>query len=117
MANVLLVSDDMEYRDLIDPMLEDAGHAVLQAESIDTAIELISQNPGWPNVIVCDGSYNFSERIRMANSTRKSSDGLRFIVLSGERKVDRGITEKLGDAMISKNQPATVVQYIDKVSP
>jgi CheY-like chemotaxis protein len=105
MATVLLVDDDADIRRILRRLLEQAGHAVVEAESAPAAMSVVL-GPTPPDVVVCDvvmpgknGLVFYGDLVRLAPALKH-----RVIFLTGAAH-DRAVhdrIEQLGVPLIAK---------------
>ena len=114
MANVLLVDDDMRFRDLMDKFLEDDGHCVLMAEDAETAMELVSQKPSWPHVILTDMNMPGLSGQAFMKNYKDIRPEIPFIVMSASFTANE--QSLFGSYRVMKSEPATIVEYVNKVT-
>ena len=116
MANVLLVSGDMQYRSKADTAMEESGHAVLQAECHVTALELFKQDTSWADVVVVDiANTSLTDKYSVLTITDGNKD-IGFIMVS-EFFGDAAEPSGERSVLVPKSKLKTVVQYIDKLAP
>ena len=87
MATVLVVDDDDVIRQAVRAALEDAQHAVLEADSGERALELLRANEGAPLVVLLDlrmpGVSGF-DLLREVERDPALGERHTFILLSGD---------------------------------
>lgn len=114
MANVLLVDDDMMFRDVMDKFLEVDGHCVLMAEDAETAMELVAQRPSWPHVILTDMNMPGMSGKAFMKNYHDIKPEIPFIIMSSSfTKNEEGM---FGSYQVSKAEPRTIVEYVNKVT-
>jgi two-component system cell cycle sensor histidine kinase/response regulator CckA len=79
---VLLVEDEMVLRRLAERLLERTGHALLLAESVEGALDLLEQAPA-PGMLVSDIALPGMDGLELARRLRHRWPGLPVVLTSG----------------------------------
>jgi len=89
---VLLVEDEAPLRQLGTRLLERMGHAVLAAESAESALALVDEG-AMPSLLVSDMAMPGMDGLDLARRLRACCPGLPVLLLSGyaERMLDRDL--------------------------
>jgi CheY-like chemotaxis protein len=86
MASVLLVMDDRFYRKHLRLELEDAGHAVCEALSIDRALERVSREQ--PDLILLDMWVDRGAGLRLLEQLRARNQDRPVLMLGHDSRQD-----------------------------
>ena len=82
-GTVLFVDDNPAVRQSIEPALRQAGYQVLVAENGQAAVELLRQDPGRVNCVLCDMTMPGLNGWETLAALRKLAPGLPVILASG----------------------------------
>ena len=92
MADILIVDDEADIRDLISDLLADEGHSPRTADDADTAFAAIEQAA--PNLIVLDIWLQGSrmDGIEILKSVKRDNPGIPVVIISGHGNIEVAVT-------------------------
>lgn len=87
-ANVLVVDDEADIRDLIADLLADEGYAVRTAHDADTAFAAVEDLP--PDLIILDIWLQGSrmDGIEILKSVKRDNPGIPIVIISGHGNIE-----------------------------
>ncbi len=86
MANVLIVEDEEDLRELISTVLQDAGHATIVA--VDGKAGMRAFAATRPNLVITDVIMPEADGIEIIRRIRSLDPGARIIAMSGGALID-----------------------------
>jgi CheY-like chemotaxis protein len=86
LGRVLVVDDDVEWREIVGELLEDAGYAVATAEDGRRALDMIAASP--PTVVMTDMQMPVMDGRELLAQAHAVDGRLPVIVVSGNPETD-----------------------------
>ncbi|MEM7056802.1 MAG: sigma-54 dependent transcriptional regulator [Pseudomonadota bacterium] len=88
MADILVVDDEADIRDLIADLLQDEGHQPRQAQDADSAFAEIEKAP--PDLIILDIWLQGSrmDGIEILKSVKRDNPGIPIVIISGHGNIE-----------------------------
>jgi len=99
--NVLVVDDDPLVSLGTSEMLSDLGHTVFEAESGETAIEILKSNPAI-NLVITDHSMPGMTGVELAKAIREMSPDIIIVLASGYADLPNGLDRTLDLPRLAK---------------
>ncbi|MEM7189055.1 MAG: sigma-54 dependent transcriptional regulator [Pseudomonadota bacterium] len=92
MADILIVDDEADIRDLISDLLSDEGHDARTAQCADSAFAEIEKTP--PDLIILDIWLQGSrmDGIEILNSVKRDNPGIPVVIISGHGNIEVAVT-------------------------
>ena len=116
---ILLVEDEPLLRDMMQMILEEAGHAVLAAEDGEIALDLLQEYDGRIEALVTDIKLPRGPNgWEIARRARTRSSGMHVIYMTGESEHEWGIHGVPRGRMLQKpfSPPRVVSELADFVA-
>lgn len=116
-ADLLLVDDHAEVRDIIADTLRSAGRKVLAVGSAEQALEALARQPGI-GVLVCDLGLPGMDGLALARRLQAAGCPAKVVLISGlaDERLDHAQEEGLVAAVLTKPfAPGVLVQTIRRV--
>ena len=95
MTKILVVDDEKDIREALDGVLGDEGYAVVQAESGEEALKVVSENP--PDLVLLDIWMPGIDGVETLKEIKAVSPHIPVIMISGHGNIETAVkTTKLG---------------------
>ena len=88
MADILVVDDEADIRDIISDLLRDEGHAARTAHDADSALAALEQSP--PDLIILDIWLQGSrmDGIEVLKKVKRNNPGIPVVIISGHGNIE-----------------------------
>lgn len=111
MATILLAEDDTTERGLMARGLAGDGHAVVEAENGQIALQHLTATPGKFAVLVTDVDMPELDGIELARRALAAAPGLKVLLITGYA----GATDRAGDVLAKGARILVKPVQLDKV--
>src|SRR5688572_23119697 len=87
---ILVVSEDLKLRSVLQSMLDEARYAVLESDSqADALAQVASKNI---NLVICDVEFSGMEDLSLLKDTKSCNSDLPFVLITAYASVPKAVT-------------------------
>ena len=88
MAHILVIEDDIAFRDILKDMLERKGHQVITATNGDEGIKALKENP--VDLVITDIIMPVKDGVTTIQDIQKDFPAIKIIAMSGGGAINKG---------------------------